>query len=76
MQNIIGNWVRGLSEKWDFPNLPPNTGRKLLLLSLGSLPGHQPSQHSGGPGALLYLIVLLPLGRKALREVASREEGL
>lgn len=68
---------RVVRERWDFPNQPPNARRELLLLScLGSVPGHEPPQHSEGPGARLSLIVLLPVGRKALREVSSKEEGL
>lgn len=67
---------RVVRERWDFPNQPPNARRELLLLShLGSLPRHEPPQHSEGPGALSSL-VLLPVGRKALREVASKEEEL
>lgn len=68
---------RVVRERWDFPNQQPNAMSEWFLLSrLGSLPGQEPPQHSEGPGALLSPIVLLPVGRKALREVASKEEGL
>lgn len=76
MQNIIGNWdVEGCQGDGTFP-----TCHQMLGVSCSSSATWTPCLDASsptlkGPGLLLSLTVLLPVGGKALREAANREEG-